>query len=168
MKTRRASVSRMEGRVHLNLLQWEEPVYGDLVIVRGGGVSLCVDGRCYNRVEAGGYTQWGMLARPATEFSRMLVGTQWDDLRYLRQSRILEKGDGFLTVEIVVNSPEIVHSHGACERMRMVRRVHTLRFFQEDGGAGSNASQSLSAAGTSEQVNTHETVRKNRRVSVRS
>jgi len=136
MKTRRSSSCRMEGRVHLNLLQWEEPVYGDLSVIEGGRVSLCVDGQSYKRVEAGEFTQWGMLARPSTEFSRMLVGTQWDDLRYLRQSRILDKGEGFLTVEIVVNSPEVVHSHGGYERMRLVRRVHTLRFTAGAEGEG--------------------------------
>jgi hypothetical protein len=138
----------MEGRVHLNLLQWEDPVYGDLNVGRGGeGVCLCVDGQCYNRVEAGGFMQWAMLACPATEFSRLLVGTRWEDLQYLRQSRIVARGEGFLTVEIVVNSPETLHSKEA-ERMRMVRRVHTLSFFR-DGNADKQ-----------------ETARKNRRVSV--
>ena len=126
------------GCVQMNLLHegGTGAVFGEFELRRGrlAGeyefVRARIAGKTYERAVSKRFAQWGYLVLPATEFAQALEGTHWKGLGYLRRSRVLAEGDGWLRWGVVVNEPESVGvARNGIQRVRMVRREYVVELF---------------------------------------
>lgn len=124
------------GRVQMNLLhEKDDPVFGEFELRAGKTcgeyefVRVTVEGKTYERAVSKRFTQWGYLVLPDSEFVQALEGTHWRGIGYLRRSRVLVEGEGWMRWALVVNEPEPVGvARGGLQRVRMVRREHVVEF----------------------------------------
>jgi hypothetical protein len=128
-------------RVQMNLLHEEDgPVFGEFELRAGNTRGeyefsrVRVADRTYDRVVTKNFAQWGYLVLPDSEYVQALEGTHWRGIGFLRRSRVVEEGEGWLRWALVVNEPEPVGvARGGVQRVRMVRREYAMEFFS--GGA---------------------------------
>lgn len=132
---------RAAGRVQMNLLhEKDDPVFGEFELRAGKTcgeyefVRATIEGKTYDRAESKRFTQWGYLVLPDSEFVQALEGTHWRGIGYMRRSRVLAEGEGWLRWGLVVNEPEPVGvARGGLQRVRMVRREHVVEFSRGGG-----------------------------------